>query len=63
MGKSHLYRQGANENWNSPPSPSPFSQAKATVAAGEQPDAEMKEMKDEQKKDVAGAQPQVEAEA
>lgn len=60
VGKSHLYCQGVDENWNSPPSPSPFSQAKATAAGNQPADTEMK---DEQKNDVAGGQPQVQAEA
>lgn len=47
-----------NEIWNSPSS---FSQAKAAIASGDS-HADT-EMKDEQKKDVAGSQPQVETEA
>lgn len=59
--KSHLSHQRSwapNENWNLSSS---FSQAKAVVAAGDyHADTEMK---DEQKKDAAGSQSQVETEA
>lgn len=49
---------GPNESRNSSSS---FSQAKAAIATGDgHADTEMK---DEQKKDVAGSQPQVETEA